>query len=271
MAVRIAIASQKGGVGKTTVALNLAVAFAERGHKTLLIDLDPQGAIGLSLNRGDTEWAGLAEALVGQAPVHEVVVATKLPALSILPRGRLDPTDVPEYEQALATPGTLGGMLRSLEPAYAFVLLDTPSGLGRTTRAALQESEYVLIPFQAETLALRSVSQLLRVLDHVKSTENPGLKLLGILPTMVRLGKDSSMDVVSQVWSGFGGVLESVVPWSETYARASQAGLPVGYLRGRVPPEARRFAALAAELEERISELGGETGESYEQPQRDLL
>lgn len=271
MAVRIAIASQKGGVGKTTVALNLAVAFAERSRKTLLVDLDPQGAIGLSLARGDTEWPGLAEVLLGQARPDQVAVSTKLTSLSILPRGRLDPADVPEYEAALATPGALDGILREIDPGFNLVIIDTPSGLGRVTRAALGASGLVLIPFQAETLALRSVSQLLRVLDHVSATENPDLKLLGILPTMVRMGKDSSMDVVSQVWSGFGGVLESVVPWSEVYAKASQAGLPVGYLAGRVPPEARRFAALATELEDRLAELCGTTGEAYEQPQRDLL
>lgn len=271
MAIRIAIVSQKGGVGKTTVALNLAVAMAESQRRTLLVDLDPQGAIGLSLARQNSEWAGLAEVLTGQKASGEVVVQTKLPALGILPRGRLDPTEVAEFEKAVHLPGTLEHVLSELDAAYDYILIDAPSGLGMVPRAALAAVDFALVPFQAETLALRSVTQLLQVLEHVRATENPRLKLLGILPTMVRLGKDASMEVMSQVWNNIAGVLETVVPWSETYARASRAGLPVGFLGGLVTPEARRFGMLVGELESRIAQVGGGPGEGYERPQRDLL
>lgn len=271
MAIRIAIVSQKGGVGKTTVALNLAVALAEGQRRTTLVDLDPQGAIGLSLARQNTEWAGLTELLMGQRTVAESLIQTKLPALAILPRGRLDPGDVAQFEQVLFAPGTLDAILQQLENGNDYILIDVPSGLGLLPRAALAASDFALVPFQAETLALRSVAQVLQLIEHVRGRENPRLKLLGILPTMVRLGKDSSMEVMSAVWGNLGGVLETVVPWSEVYARASKVGLPVAFLGGVVSPEARRFEMLAGELESRIAQLGGKVGEGYERPQRELL
>src|SRR5512141_3012131 len=107
MARRLVIASQKGGVGKTTIALNLAGALAERGRRTLLVDLDPQGAIGLSLARQDGELAGLAELLTGLVEPRVAVLPTHLPGLSLLPRGRLDPTDVPTFEHEISVPGAL--------------------------------------------------------------------------------------------------------------------------------------------------------------------
>ena len=109
MARRLVVASQKGGVGKTTVALNLAVALAERGRKTLLVDLDPQGAIGLSLAKSDAELAGLAELIMGMVTPDEALVVTRLGGLSILPRGRLDAADVASFEEEVSRPGVLDG------------------------------------------------------------------------------------------------------------------------------------------------------------------
>jgi len=170
VARRLVIASQKGGVGKTTVALNLAVALAERGRRILLTDLDPQGAIGLSLAKGDTELAGLAELLSGVVSPHEAVIATRLAGLSLLPRGRLDATDVDSFEAAISQAGTLDETLAACEKGCDVVIIDTPSGLGRVTTAALAATNYALLAFQTESLALRSVGQALTVIEHVQAT-----------------------------------------------------------------------------------------------------
>ena len=99
MANVISLVSSKGGTGKTTTALNLALALAELGRRTLLCDLDPQGAIALALARGDTEWPGLAELALGAESLGAVVLETKVPTLEILPRGRLDPVDACTFEE----------------------------------------------------------------------------------------------------------------------------------------------------------------------------
>lgn len=269
MALRIVLASQKGGVGKTTVCLNLAVAWAERGKRTLLVDLDPQGAIGLSLARDDLEFGGLAEVLAGSAALEDVIVTTKLSTLSLLPRGRLDPCDVTEYERVMNSPGVLRDLVRDISARFDIVIMDAPSGVGMVTRAALSAANFVLLPFQAESLALRSMSQLLRVVQHVRESENESLSMLGILPTMVELSKGPALDVMGAVWSGFGGVLETMIPRSDVFAQASQLGLPVSFLAGRPTPEARRFDLLANELEARMADATA--GGDDEQPQRELL
>jgi chromosome partitioning protein len=272
MARRLVIASQKGGVGKTTVALNLAVALAEQGRQILLVDLDPQGAIGLSLAKGDAELAGLAELVTGQVTAEEAVLVTRLSGLSLLARGRLDPTDVSTYEEEVSRSGVLDRALRAAEKGRDIVLMDTPSGLGRVTTAALQAGEYVILGFQTENLALRSIGQGLRVIEHVQATANPRLQLLGILPTLVDRDRPGTHAVLAEVWNGFPAALETVVPRTEAFARASALGIPVGFLGGDAgAPEARRFAQLADELDARMNRLDRRQRVHEAQPTRQLL
>lgn len=271
MSVRLVIASQKGGVGKTTVALNLSVALAERGRRTLLCDLDPQGGVGLSLARGDEELRGLADLLMQRVGPEAALVRTKLPGLALLPRGRLDAADTCEFEQALFSPGVLDGALGRVEGDSDVVVLDTPSGIGLIARAALAVSDFALIPFQTGSLALRSIGQVLRAVEHVRSRENPRLRLLGILPTMVEKSEPGSLRILGELWSGFPAVLDSIVPFARAYARASERGLPVGFLEGRTSPEARRFTLLAEEVDTLIARSTVQEEADEVRPARELL
>ncbi len=271
MSTSIAIGSAKGGTGKTTVALNVAVALAEMNRTVLLVDTDSQGAIALALGRQDVEWPGLAELLLGQAQLDDVLVRTKLAQLSLLPRGRLDPVDVPAYDQALLESDTLRLAVSTVAQRFDYVLIDTPSGVGAGTRAALRVCDFALVPLQAEPLSLRSLGQILRVIDEVQRSENPGLRLLGIVPTMVELDTEASMQVMVEIWKGFGAVTDTHLPRATVFARASQLGLPLAFLGGAIPPEAKRFQQLAIELEDRISSLEPSRGGTHERPQRDIL
>jgi len=271
MAHILSIVSSKGGVGKTTVALNLAVALAEGGDNTLLIDLDPLGAIGFSLAQSDTEWRGLAEGMMNKLSIDEVIMPTKLPTLSLLPRGRLDPLDVGIYDNQLHSSTALGEVIAAAEKKFRYIVIDTPSGLGLITRAALSVSGFVLLPLRAESLALRSISQTLRVLMHVKENENPKLELLGIVATMVQMNKDVSFNIMKTGWGSLNGVLETYLPRADVFGVASEKGLPVAFLSGQHSPEAVRFELLVTEIKGIIQGLGGVTGETDERAQRELI
>ncbi|MCA9620100.1 MAG: ParA family protein [Myxococcales bacterium] len=270
MTRRITIASQKGGSGKTTVALNLALALAERDHRTLLVDLDPQGAIGHSLRKQDTDLEGLAEVLVGDLAADQAVLATKESRLALLPRGRLDPVDAVEFERSLIQKDRLAGVLQVAEEGFDFVVLDTPSGVGMPTRAALAVSHFVLVPVLGEPLGLRTIGQVLRVIEHVRQHDNPDLELLGILPTMVDRAKDPSLNVLVAAWRELAGVLDTVIPRADVFVAASETGLPLAYLGGPPSPEARRFDLLAGEVQALVEQLA-RVDVRAERPARALL
>lgn len=213
---------------------------------------------------------------MGQATPEEAILTTRLDGLRLLPRGRLDATDVSSFEEELARPGALKEALKealeSAEGSSDIVLMDTPSGLGRVTTAALSVADFALLAFQTESLALRSLGQSLRLLDHIQSEANPRLRLLGILPTLVERERHGTHAVLSEMWKGFPDTLETVIPRTEAFARASALGTPVGFLGdGAGGPEGRRFGLLADELEARMNRLLGKEKVHEAQPARQLL
>lgn len=255
----IVVGSQKGGVGKTTLALNLAFALAERGSRVLLIDADPLGSVASSIAGELSSRPGLRELLDGAASPEDAVVTTRLPELSLLPRGRLTVRDAPRWGAALEDGEALGEVFRRLRRDRDLILVDTPPGLGGTTLGCLRRAERLLVPLQAEPLAARALEQSLELLGDLRG-EGAGVRLLGFVLTMLQSRQEASLEVARESWRMLRHdlVFDTVVPRDNAFLAASARGVPVALLSRRRPPLAGVFDALAAEVEERMGIVEGD-------------
>jgi chromosome partitioning protein len=251
----LAVVSQKGGVGKTTTAINLACALARRGRKTLLVDVDPQGAVrhGVGLT-GTAQPAGLADVLAGTHELQDVVLATPLPWLRVLLAGSV--SDAAEHETYLAQVAgspKLGELFDRARGRGYLVVVDTPPGLGAVTRRVLAHSQHVIVPLQCEPLALQTTTQILRAVREA-SAANPALVLDGILLTMLEEGNAVSQRVASYVREQLPAELlfDVAIPRTMASIDAFAAGQPV-VLRSPDDLAALAYVRLAEQLEARLN------------------
>ncbi len=251
----LVVANQKGGVGKTTTAINLGTALAAVGQSVLIIDLDPQGnaSTGLGIPRHDRKVSSY-DVLVSGVRLAEAIVPTRIPGLNIVPAT----VDLSGAEMELVTESRRNFRLRDAVEVFAkensgfsYVLIDCPPALGLLTVNAMAAAHAVVVPLQCEFFALEGLSQLLKTIERVRSSLNPDLEIQGVILTMFDKRNNLSDEVAADVRAHLGDkVYQTVIPRNVRISEAPSHGLPALVYDLRCPGS-QAYIKLAGELIQR--------------------
>jgi chromosome partitioning protein len=253
MATTIVITNQKGGVGKTTTAINLAFCLAKAGHATLLVDFDPQGnaTSGLGVEKSSLSKT-MVEVMLGDTTIDKAILPTQFKNLSLAPTTPHLANAEVDINKLTRRFTLLRKALQPVADKYRFVIIDCPPSLSLLTINGLIAADYMIMPVQTEFYALEGVSQLLESMKLVKKAMNPDLELLGVVATMVDSRTTLSMQVLDEIRKFFHKrVFETIIPRNVRLAEAPSHGVPVG-VYDRFSKGARAYKALAKEVIERV-------------------
>lgn len=245
----IAIASQKGGVGKTTTAVNLGACLADLGHKTLLIDVDPQGNIATSFGLGRYDIkVGVLEVFTESLPISQTIHKTEMELLDLVLCNVWSDEQEKRRLIGSASESRLKSALEEIIDDYEFILIDCPPSLGNLTFNAIIASNSLIIPIQCEYYALKALGRFLRMTRLIKEEHNPSLKYKGFLLTMVDMRNNLTKRVVEKVkYTLKGMVFETMIPRNVRLAEVPYYGKPV-ILFDRSCKGAKSYMKLAEEI-----------------------
>jgi len=254
VSIVIAVTNQKGGVGKTTTAVNLAYYLAKLGKKTLLIDFDPQGnaTSGLGVDKQALKLT-MADVVMDAAKLDQVIISTAYKNFYLAPSTPFLANTEVQLAQAEKRFSRLKNAIEASTGAYEIIIVDSPPSLSLLTVNGLVAANHVLLPVQAEFYALEGLGQLLETMKLVRKGMNPTLELLGVLPTMMDARTTLSGQVYEEIKKHFPGkVFSSTIPRNIRLAEAPSHGLPIGAY-DKFSKGARAYKLFAKEVLDRVS------------------